>query len=154
VVEERDGLQERVNELEEVAGRNEQLAERVEELERLDELLNSVDPWPTEIHGAIRKGWDSRHKSRYRKGVKVLLVRWESDDLGVSQEISDLERVFSQYYHYEVSQCSIPDQQPFTFLCDRVKRFIGKHDPETLLIFYYAGHGSIDPVRNNTIWAG
>jgi hypothetical protein len=50
----------------------------------------------------------------------VLLVRWASDDLGVSQEIDRLGRIFTDHYRYEVSKYYIPDFQPSSALNKRV----------------------------------
>ncbi|TVY71326.1 hypothetical protein LSUE1_G005950 [Lachnellula suecica] len=127
--------------------------ESAEEVNKAQELLNNMEEWPQDITSAVRSGWDTRHKSRYKKGVKVLLVCWMSDDLGVLAEVNILESVFRDYYHYEVSKFRIPDDRPTTILSDCVKEFIANHCPETLLIFYYTGHGSIDLQRNDTIWS-
>jgi hypothetical protein len=82
----------------------------------------------------------------------VLLVRWASDDLGVSQEIDRLVRIFTDHYHYEVSKHCIPDFQLSSALNRRAWQFIGDDAPDTLLIFYYGGHGQRDPPRNETYW--
>jgi hypothetical protein len=62
----------------------------------------------------------------------VLLVQWESDDLGVDQELESLKKVFTQLYHYEASKFFIPDELPFRSLGETVHRFIGDDSPVTL----------------------
>ncbi|TVY34603.1 hypothetical protein LOCC1_G008506, partial [Lachnellula occidentalis] len=46
----------------------------------------------------------------------------------------------------------IPDRQALSALSTCVIQFIGDNSPDTLLIFYYAGHGSIHEDRNDAIW--
>lgn len=83
----------------------------------------------------------------------MLLVQWQSDDLDVYRELKSLKKVFTQLYHYEVSKFFIPDELPFRSLGEAVIRFIDDDSPETLLIFYYSGHGILQPYRNDLFWA-
>jgi hypothetical protein len=83
---------------------------------------------------------------------KILLVRWAFDDLGVSQEIDRLDRIFTNFYHYEVSKYCIPDFQASSALNKRILQFIGDGVPDTLLIFYNGGHGQRDLIWNETYW--
>jgi hypothetical protein len=99
----------------------------------------------------VSRKWPNRHH-RYTR-AKVLLVQWQSEDLGVDQELKSLEKVFTQPYHYEVSKFLIPDELPFRSLGKEVLHFIGGDFPETLLIFYYSGHGILQPHRNDLFWA-
>ncbi|KAF4634491.1 hypothetical protein G7Y89_g3616 [Cudoniella acicularis] len=101
----------------------------------------------------VNNAWKDRHKSRY-KNVKVLLTNWDSEDLGVCKEVQPLEQVFAELYHFDASKYYIPDQQPTTALYDRVRKFINNVAPDVLLIFYYAGHGSIDEARINASVGG
>jgi hypothetical protein len=76
----------------------------------------------------------------------VLMVSWaaELDDLNTAQEVNDLESVFKEDFHYTVVKEQLagekpPGQQFSKFLTD----FLWNYDSEsTLLIIYYAGHGT------------
>jgi chromosome segregation ATPase len=158
-------LNERIRKLEKklVLARNEistlkdDLESANEERSTLEEQLESAADedsltWPKEIEEKVTNGWDTRHDSRYKK-VKVLLVRWESDDLKVHKELDKLEQVFTTHYDYKVSRYSIPDDEPARALSGRVEKFIGDSSPTTLLIFCYSGHGTISKLRRDHNWA-
>ena len=123
------------------------------EIQRNNQVLtkSSHQVLPRQLQTLVSTKWPTRH-SRYTR-VKVLLVQWESDDFGVYRELQCLKKVFTQLYHYEVSKSFIPDEVPFRSLGEAVIRFIGDDSPETLLIFYYGGHGIIQPYRNDLFWA-
>jgi hypothetical protein len=96
--------------------------------------------------------WQNRHGFRY-SNLRVLLVRWESDDLGVAREIEILKQVFSDLYGYDVSQYAIPDHHPDWALKRRVLDFVEGDRKGNLLIFYYAGHAFLNPNRHDApIW--
>ena len=91
---------------------------------------------------AVQAAWPKRHRSKY-VDVKVLLMSWESDDLGVEDEVSALESVFTDLYRFDVESWKIPDERPGRHAIDKVMRFIESGDnPDSLLILYYAGHAS------------
>lgn len=108
--------------------------------------------WAPLLQVEVQERWMNRH-SRYTR-VKVLLVSWRSDDMEppVQTELEVLENVFTDIYHYEVSRFEIPDEQPFRTLSDHVVSFIDDDSSETLLIFYYAGHGKLQRPRNDLHW--
>ena len=108
--------------------------------------------WSDIFQDTVKAAWPLRHKSRYNR-VKVLLVSWASDDLGVFQEVAHLGWVFKTCYGYEIEHYDIPDYQASTELFRRVLEFRGNDSPDTLLNFYYGGHGSIHPDRNDAVWA-
>ncbi|PMD58398.1 uncharacterized protein K444DRAFT_725621 [Hyaloscypha bicolor E] len=113
------------------------------EIQRNNQVLakSSHRELSLQFQTCVSRKWPNRHH-RYTR-AKVLLVQWQSDDLGVDQELKSLEKVFTQLYHYEVSKFLIPDELPFRSLGKAVLRFIGDDSHETLLIFYYSGHGSL-----------
>jgi hypothetical protein len=123
------------------------------EIQRNNQVLArpSHQALPHQLQTLVSTKWPNRH-SRYTR-VKVLLVQWQSDDLDVYRELKTLKKVFTQLYHYEVSKFFIPDELPFRSLGEAVIRFIGDDSPETLLIFYYSGHGILQPYRNDLFWA-
>jgi hypothetical protein len=95
-----------------------------------------------------------RTSRRYRD-VVVLLLRWEEDDLGTETEISDLERVFQDMYHYRTERYLIPSKDSETQLEYFLNDFRRAHDDEaSLLILYYGGHGSLELNRrpSRSIW--
>ena len=81
----------------------------------------------------------------------MLLTNWEADDLGVINEAKALEHVFVEFYRYDVSTYTIPSYQPDLGLTRRVIEFVDSGREDTLLIFYYAGHASINPNRHDSI---
>jgi hypothetical protein len=131
-----------------------ELAERVNKLSAFESLegRDCFTNWSKALEGEVKTAWDGRLGSQYR-GVKVLLVQWVSDDLNVNPELDWLRQIFEYAYEYEVSRFSIPDSQPSIALSVELAKFMGDHNPNTLLIFYYNGHGMIDPARNLSYWA-
>ena len=140
-------------EKDELETEKEELETRLSRLEHFENLEgNGFYPlWNIGMTAQIEGNWDSRFKSRYKR-VKVLMVQWASDDLGVAAEIQQLAAVLMHCYQFDVSIFLLPDYLPMIALSARVMQFMD-HDPETLLIFYYGGHGSIDPQRNETYWS-
>lgn len=137
-----------------------EVEEQVTELEgRLEQLIPfeglEGEEWEPSFSESfadkVNQEWGTRLQYRYRR-VKVLLVQWFHDDLGVAPEMDLLAKIFRNLYRYEVSKFCIPDEQPSTALNARIINFIGDHAADALLIFYYGGHGMIDPVTNATYW--
>ena len=54
-----------------------------------------------------------RTSRRYRD-VVVLLLRWQDDDLGTETEVTDLECVFRDMYHYRTERYLIPSSDSAT----------------------------------------
>jgi len=90
---------------------------------------------------AVKASWASRHQSKYAD-VKVLMLSWASDDLGVEKEINILKSVFQDAYNYDdVAHWKIPDKRPGHEASARITRFFQQGgQPDNLLIVYYAGH--------------
>ena len=88
--------------------------------------------------------------SKYRyKEVHVLLLSWEDDDLGVVDEVVELEDVFRKDYGCEtVERWEIPSLKPYSNLEDKLYLFRKNYSScDNLLIVYYAGHGYLDYSR-------
>jgi hypothetical protein len=69
------------------------------------------------------------------------------------EEIDILSHVFADLYHFEVAEYIIPDYQPDRALKRRVIDFVEDDRHDTLLIFYYAGHASLNPNRSDSpVW--
>ncbi len=84
------------------------------------------------------------------KCVEVLLLRWDEDDLAVSWEVEDLEKIFKAY-GFSTELWLIPSEMPHLELMIKVGSFVkGYQNPDTLLIVYYGGHASINNVRQSS----
>ncbi|KAF8847975.1 hypothetical protein BDZ45DRAFT_301718 [Acephala macrosclerotiorum] len=140
--------------IESLGGGKYDLENRLEKLEEGEESKVKLLAWPEEFQRGVnlKTTWPRRHRSGYTK-VKVLLVSWESDDLNVIDEVGTLRDVFKDYYHFETSRYSIPDNQSTRALQAQVHQFIGDNSSETLLIFYYSGHGGIGDFRRDLLWS-
>lgn len=89
---------------------------------------------------AVAAAWPDRLTARYGK-VKVLLMSWERDDLGVEAEIRPLEAVLRGLYHYDTEMWKIPSKRPAVELSRKIADLVDAYGREgNLLIFYYAGH--------------
>lgn len=89
---------------------------------------------------AVSAAWPDRFATRYRK-VKVLLMTWEKDDLGVETEVRNLESVFRGLYHYDTEYWKIPSRRSAVEVSRKVADLVDAHGQEgNLLILYYGGH--------------
>ena len=88
--------------------------------------------------------------SKYRyKEVHVLLLSWKDDDLGVVDEVVELEDVFRNDYGCRtVERWEIPSLRPYSNLEEKLYLFRKSYSSsDNLLILYYAGHGYLDYSR-------
>ena len=77
--------------------------------------------------------------SQYKE-VHVLLLSWESDNLGVIHEILELQSVFQQIYFYDVHEFKIPSDHSYKALRKRINKFLEDFEQnDSLLIVYYGG---------------
>ena len=85
--------------------------------------------------------------SQYDK-VEVLLLYWLDSDMGTNtnKEVDDLESVFVKDFGYHATRAHLNENSKKKLQVEvnyEVANFVRKHDgPNTLLIVYYAGHGS------------
>lgn len=128
------------------------LEKRLKQLELDSASKIDLAAWPKPLQRSIENAWPNRRPSKYTR-VRVLLVSWESDDLNVDDEVEELRAVFENCFNFTTSKFSIPDDNPQRALSQRVIEFIGSDSPETLLLFYYAGHGSIKQRRSGLSWS-
>jgi len=83
----------------------------------------------------------------------VLLLSWEDDNLGVLNEIDELDDVFRRIYHFEVERWKIPSKRSHNTLAAKLLAFLDEYESkETLLIVYYGGHGSMNDDRQ-CVWS-
>jgi hypothetical protein len=103
---------------------------------------------------AASAAWPDRFAARYSK-VKVLLMSWDKDDIGVEQEVRNLEAVFRGLYHYETEYWKIPSRRPAVELSRKVADLVDAHGQEgNLLILYYGGHTrSSEQPGGSPVWA-
>jgi hypothetical protein len=86
---------------------------------------------------------------RYRE-VKVLLLRWEEDELQVEWELDDLAEVFRNY-GFHTDTYLIPTKSPLRKVMGKVLEFVDDFESEdTLFIIYYGGHAKINEARQST----
>ncbi|KAI9712117.1 MAG: hypothetical protein M1820_001826 [Bogoriella megaspora] len=86
--------------------------------------------------------------------VRVLLLQWEEDDLGVGKEVEKLAAVFSSTkpdgYNFSTERWYIPTSsdkgdEPEILLIKRILEFRKGAKQNDLLILYYGGHGGGSP---------
>ena len=99
-----------------------------------------------------RQGWPlSKHHD-----VRVLLVQWEDENLGVDEEVEKLEAVLSsdypKGYNFYTQRYSIPNDDPEGALVRRLLDFRKGATESDLLILYYAGHAGGN--AQECIWSG
>jgi hypothetical protein len=95
---------------------------------------------------AVQASWAARHRSKY-VDVKVLLMTWCSDDLGVEREVQGLLSVFRDLYRFDCEHWKIPDRDAGREATKKVISHMERvsSNPDNLFIFYYAGHASRNP---------
>lgn len=82
------------------------------------------------------------------KAVHVLLLSWVDDDLGVLEEISELDGAFTSIYGYATEQWKIPSIRSHNSLAKQLTGFLERYESEeNLLIVYYGGHGRMNDNR-------
>ncbi|KAL8818522.1 MAG: hypothetical protein Q9223_002864 [Gallowayella weberi] len=80
--------------------------------------------------------------------VAVLLISWDNscDDLDTEGEVDELARTFREMYNYKVQNVKLKcqgDRLPQVQVNKSIADFVYHEDgPSTLLIVYYAGHGT------------
>jgi hypothetical protein len=86
------------------------------------------------------------HPTYPYKYVHVLLLVFEDDDLGVSDEVDQLLQVFKKDLNVTTSKkFRIPSKAPFAVLEKALYAWKEAYSrPESLLIVYFAGHGYQD----------
>lgn len=114
----------------------------MKDVKALGDLLNS----------AATAAFPNQGLSRY-KGIHALLLNWKDDNLGVVNEIDELEDVFRQIYHFQVERWEIPSKRPHNALAAKLLGFLDDYESkENLLIVYYGGHGSMNDDRQ-CVWS-
>ncbi len=103
-------------------------------------------------NAAIRAFPKNCNSSRYKE-VHALLLSWEEDNLGVTEEIVELEFVLKQGYKFETERWKIPSTRSHNALAKRLSNFLdGYERKDSLLIVYYGGHGYMNDSRQ-CVWS-
>jgi predicted protein tyrosine phosphatase len=88
---------------------------------------------------------DFGHTGKPHRHTAVLMISWMEalDDLHTTDEVNELESVFTGYFHYTVVKRQLTgDKRPCFQVRKHLIEFVDAYDSEsTLLIVYYAGHG-------------
>lgn len=108
----------------------------------------SLEEWKKNVNTALF-GMFPNTLYRYTE-VHALLLSWEEDDLGVSDEVHMLRWMFETKYNFTtVEWWKIPSKQPNSQLEDKLYEFRKSYSrSQSLLVVYYAGHGYMDSGRN------
>jgi hypothetical protein len=101
--------------------------------------LNNFQLFKDQANKAFDGAFPKKSKPRYTK-VKVLLLRWEDDDLGVISELNSLRNVLGDTFHFKMESWNIPGADSEDALTKRVLRFRKNATTDQLLIVYYGGH--------------
>ena len=119
----------------------------------VDEHVANIETFASDLREAVEAIWPTWNESRYRE-VHVLLLSWEDDNLGVKEEIDSLQRVFANFYHFDVEGYHIPADKPGQKAQARVMSFLEHDNSNNLFIVYYAGHALLSRQGNEpSIWA-
>jgi hypothetical protein len=88
---------------------------------------------------------------RYKE-VHAHFFSWEEDDLGVSEEIKKLHKVFENLSLATITTYyKIPSDNPYEFMDVTLSNVKNSWShPDNLLIIYYSGHGYLD--RGRMMW--
>lgn len=105
----------------------------------------SVAEFQRELKKACDYSFPSIDSQRYRQ-VKVLLLYWDTDHLGLNvwKKTERLADTFSHGYRYDCDIDKIPSQGSISsqlWMTRRLLRWTENTDQQDLLILYYAGHG-------------
>ncbi|KAM7196233.1 hypothetical protein V8F33_006345 [Rhypophila sp. PSN 637] len=123
------------------------------DIQRLDyhvktaDVIHEFDVAIKALSAKVSDKWATRSLPYLR--VAVLLLHWEEDDLGVEDEISELQDLLTRFFRYAVEPWVIPKGKPkrvYMALMKKLHDFTEAHDTQdTLLWIYYGGHARQDP---------
>ncbi|KAL8713584.1 MAG: hypothetical protein Q9220_002446 [cf. Caloplaca sp. 1 TL-2023] len=103
-----------------------------------------------QLNGAIEQQYRDWPRSSY-KSVDVLLLRWAADNLGVITEVRKFESLLRDRFKFTTEIWDIPSDDPEDTLIKKVLDFRKGKNHGSLILLYYAGHGSGDP--QECIWS-
>ncbi|CZR67342.1 uncharacterized protein PAC_17241 [Phialocephala subalpina] len=98
------------------------------------------------LEHAAASVFPNKGQPRYQT-VRVLLLRWEEDSLGVKHELDNLASTF-RHYGYDTETWLIPTVKSHNLLMKKALQILDDYgSPDDLLIVYYAGHGRMNASR-------
>ncbi|KAI4101664.1 MAG: hypothetical protein LQ345_007406, partial [Seirophora villosa] len=121
------------------------------DISRIDHHVKDVETLGRVLNHALCAAFPKTTQSRY-KHVRVLLLSWGDDDLGVATEIAELQRVFDSSYHFQTYHWRIPSHRSHNALVRQVMQLLDESESrDELLIVYYGGHGKMNEDRQ-CVW--
>ena len=104
------------------------------------------------VTSAADAAFPNRGLSRYKE-VHALLLSWEDDNLGVIDEVLELQDVFRDLYRFKTEEWKIPSSKSHNLLAAKVLDFVNDYESkDNLLILYYGGHGAMNDDRK-CLWS-
>ena len=124
-----------------------------------DDTVVRWDQDDEQQNSALQLAWDQKMQegtqytsTKCYKEVHVLMISWDesSDDLKVQKEVDALADVFRGTYNFAVHPVSLrnnTNKLPRHQIHKHVVNFVYDYDsPRSLLIIYFAGHGTPGPI--------
>lgn len=82
---------------------------------------------------------------KWYSAVHCCILSWRETDLNSEEQISCLEELLSDGFHYSVARCRIPFFGSREYVEAKMERLVAEHgsDSDKLVIIYYSGHGGL-----------
>lgn len=111
--------------------------------------FKGLQQFSADLVEALSSVFSDGTKSLYTS-VRVLLLSFQDDDLGVEHEVRRLQSVLTDVYAFDTEHWSIPSSRSQVAISRKLLQFLQDYDAEdTLLIVYYGGHGYFDTERRS-----
>ncbi|MCJ1262793.1 hypothetical protein MMC22_002663 [Lobaria immixta] len=129
---------------------NNPLQPTTHDISRIEYHIKDVKALGELVTAAAAAAFPNRGRSRYKE-AHVLLLSWEDDDLGVIDEIIDLQTVFEETYRFQTERWKIPARESHFSLTIRLMKFLTDFKADdNLLVVYYGGHGGMNEDRQSS----
>ncbi|KAF8851278.1 hypothetical protein BDZ45DRAFT_696080 [Acephala macrosclerotiorum] len=113
--------------------------------------IDELGTFAARLENASASIFPNKGRSRY-KDIRVLLLRWEEDNMGVQYELNDLAKTFKSTYGFDTEIWVIPTAKSLFALNRKTWQFIEDFgNADNLLIVYYAGRGLMNGSRQ-ALW--
>ena len=127
-------------------------SDRTHDISNTSYHVKDIKAFGEVLTSAAEAAFPNRGVSRYKE-VHTLLLSWEDDNLGVVDEINELEDVFRSLYGFEAQAWKIPSKRSHNSLAAKILGFLDDHESkDNLLIVYYGGHGEMNDDRQ-CVWS-
>lgn len=125
---------------------------RTHDISRVEYHVEDLETFGDILTQAAVAAFPNKGKTRYA-AVHVLLLSWINDDLGVIDEVLELQEVFQTRYSFHTQEWKIPSNRSHISLALRIMQFLEEFESqENLLIIYYGGHGNMNDDRQ-CVWS-